>query len=204
MSQKTRIIIVAFMLSVIPLAASAGWFWNKQNKTVVEKNIIPAEKQIAELSAAGKETAEAKYKIVDACFSKKDVDCLMANQDNFWFTTTELNYLINTKSAKTKKPLVSDFNLSNENGYLVVSANAKKIIKGNISFNLKIEQENGKARLNLSKTKLFGFPVPGSWFSKPLTEALDKYLSFIYNDSRYQGFTFSNDNEIIKIRPEFK
>ncbi len=204
MPQKMRIIIVALILSSLPLSASAGWFWNKPEAPKKTIATTATENRAPELSDAEKEIAEAKYKIVDACFSKEDVDCLIANQDSFWYTESELNYLINAKSAKAKKPLVSDFNLGAENDYLKISADAKKIIKGKISFNLKLEQDGKKIKLNLSKTKLFGFPVPGSWIGKPLNEALDEYLSFIYKDSRYQGFSFSNSNGIIKIRPEFE
>lgn len=201
LNYKKFFIFIFLLFAVIPFSVSAGFFWNKP--TV--KTNTPAEIALPEeLSAAGKEVADAKYKILEESFEKKNIDLIIANQDSFWFTISELNYLFTEKSVKAKKPLLSDFNLTNENNSLKISANFKKIIKGKISFNLTVGQEENKIRLNLSKTRLSGFPIPGFLISRPLNESLDKYLSFLYNDSRYQGFTFSNNNEILKIYPKFK
>lgn len=200
-NRKKAFIFILLIIAAVPLSVSAGWFWNKPTA----KTNAPAEIVLpAELSTAGKEVADAKYRILEESFEKKNIDSVIANQDSFWFTAPELNYLFVDKSANAKKPLISSFHLSNENNSLKVSATFKKIIRGTISFNAEIEQENNKIRLNLSKTRLAGFPIPGSWLSKPLNNALDEYLSFLYNDNRYQGFTFSNNNGVIKIHPEFK
>lgn len=200
-NRKKAFIFILLIIAAVPLSVSAGWFWNKP----AAKTNAPVEIVLpAELSTAGKEVADAKYKILEESFEKKNVDSVIANQDSFWFTAPELNYLFVDKSANAKKPLISNFHLNNENDSLKISATFNKIIKGKISFNAEIEQENNKVRLNLSKTRLAGFPIPGSWLSKPLNNALDEYLSFLYNDNRYQGFTFSNSNGVIKIHPEFK
>lgn len=202
MFKNKKVFIIALVLvATIPLSVSAGWFWNKP---AAQKNISTITDQTVELSDAGKTTVDAKYKIWEDGFEKKNVDSVIANADNFWFTVPELNYLFASVGATVKKPLLSDFKLTDDNNVLSVSANFKKFLKGHVSFIVQISNENNKVKLNLSRARIFGIPVPGSWLSKPLNKGIDEYLAFLYNDSRYQGFSFSNENGIIKIRPEFK
>lgn len=198
---KKIFISLLIAVAAIPLSASASWFWNK---TTSPEKISVAVALPAELTTAEKEIADAKYKIWGDGFEKKNVDSVIANADSFWFTVPELNYLFTSKSAGVKKPLLSDFKLSDDNNVLIISANFKKFLKGHVSFITQISNENNKVKLNLSRARIFGIPIPGSWLSKPLNNGLNEYLAFLYNDSRYQGFTFSNDNWVIKIRPEFK
>jgi len=198
---KKIFISLLIAVAAVPLSASAGWFWNKP--ALPEKTSV-AVTLPAELTTAEKEITDAKYKIWGDGFEKKNVDSVIASADSFWFTVPELNYLFTSKSAGVKKPLLSDFKLTDDNNVLSISANFKKFLKGHVSFIAQVSNENNKVKLNLSRARIFGIPIPGSWLSKPLNNGIDEYLNFLYNDTRYQGFTFSNDNGIIKIRPEFK
>ena len=198
---KKIFISLLIAAAAVPLSASAGWFWNK---TALPEKTSVAVALPAELTTAEKEIADAKYKIWGDGFEKKNVDSVIASADSFWFTVPELNYLFTSKSAGVKKPLLSDFKLTDDNNVLSISANFKKFLKGHVSFIAQVSNENNKVKLNLSRARIFGIPIPGSWLSKPLNNGIDEYLNFLYNDTRYQGFTFSNDNGIIKIRPEFK
>jgi hypothetical protein len=202
MFKNKKFFIIALMLAAsIPLSVSASWFWGNSAN---QKNISTITNQTAELSDAGKTIADAKYKIWEAGFEKKNVDSVIANADTFWFTVPELNYLFASVGATVKKPLLSDFKLTDDNNILSVSATFKKFIQGKISFTTQIANDNNKIKLNISKARFFGIPVPSAWFSNPLNKGIDEYLAFLYKDSRYQGFSFSNENGIIKIRPEFK
>lgn len=198
---KKIFISLLIAAAAVPLSASAGWFWNKP--ALPEKTSV-AVALPAELTTAEKEVADAKYKVWGDGFEKKNVDSVIANADSFWFTVPELNYLFASVGATVKKPLLSDFKLTDDNNILSVSANFKKFLKGRVSFTLQVVNENNKVKLNLSRARIFGVPIPGSWLSKPLNNGIDEYLNFLYNDTRYQGSTFSNNNGIIKIRPEFK
>jgi len=202
MFKNKKVFISALILvAIIPLSVSASWFWNKPT---AQKNVSTITNQTTGLSGAEKTIADAKYKIWEDGFEKKNIDSVIANADNFWFTVPELNYLFASVSATVKKPLLSDFKLTDDNNILSVSANFKKFVRGHVSFTAQMTNDNNKVKLDLSKVRIFGLPVPSSWVSKPLNDGIDEYFAFIYNDSRYQGFTFSNDNGVLKIHPEFK
>ncbi|MFZ4631623.1 MAG: hypothetical protein ACOYL8_00255 [Patescibacteria group bacterium] len=199
MTQLKKILLLsAFILLIMPLSASAFWFWDKPAAKVETKIVTPA----AELSEAEKLSADAKYKIWNASFEKKDMNAVIANNNNFWFTTAELNYLFNSESGKAKTPLLSNFKLTNENNVLNVSADFKRILKGRFSFNFQLTDENNKIKLNISKTKIYGVPIPSSWVSGTIDRELDQYFSFLYKDSRYQGISLSSENNVLKLNLE--
>ena len=184
----------------VPLSASAFWFWDKPAAPTTTAVAL----QTAGLTPAEKTAADAKYKIWAASFEKGDVAAVIANQNMFWFTVPELNYIFASETGKVKEPVLTDFNLVDDGGTLNISANFQKIFKGHFSFSAKVVQENKKAHLSLSKLKLYGFPLPASWLSRPLNEAIDEYFSFLYKDTRFQDFTFSDLNGSLKLKPNFK
>ena len=205
-----KLLIILFLAALtIPLSASAGWFWNKKPaKTVPAPSATSAptvsSATISELNEIDKKIVDAKYKIWADSFEKENVELVIANQDKFFFTVPELNYLFNSEAKKYKKPFLTDFNLTiNQDGFNI-AANFQQIIKGRFSFNAKVVKENNKARLSISKVRLYGFPVPSSWLSNPLNKEIDKYFTFLYADNRYDGFSFTNNNGVLKLKPEFK
>ena len=201
---KKVLIILILTILVVPLSASAFWFWDKPIAKTDAIAISPAINYNTELTNAEKIIADSKYKLWYDGFEKKDVQSVIANQNNFWFNIAEINYLFNSENSKTKNPLLNNFKLTDEGGTLNVSADFKKIISGNFSFNVKIVNDGNKIKLDISKLRIYWFPLPASFISNPLNKSLDEYFSFLYNDNRYQGFSFSNDNGILKLKPEFK
>ena len=201
---KKAFIIFVLAILIIPLSASAFWFWDKPAAKVDAITISSASNSNTELTDAQKSLADSKYKLWEASFEKKDVQSTITNQNNFWFNIAEINYLFNGENSKTKNPLLNNFKLIDNGGTLAVSANFKKIISGNFSFNVQITSLDKKLRLNISKLRFYGFPVPTSFISGSLNKSLDEYFSFLYNDTRFQGFNFSNDNGLLKLKPEFK
>jgi hypothetical protein len=166
--------------------------------------ISPAINSSAELTDTEKILADSKYKLWYDSFEKKDVQSVITNQDNFWFNLAEINYLFNSENSKTKNPLLSNFKLTDNSGTLNVAADFKKIISGKFSFNVKIVNNGNKIKLDISQLRIYGFPLPAAFISGPLNKSLDEYFSFLYNDNRYQGFSFSGDSGILKLKPEFK
>lgn len=200
---KTKINFLATLLLaglIMPVAASAFWFWNKPAAPVASDKTPLA----AELTTAQKTQAEAKYKIWADSFEKRDVAAVIANQNMFWFTVPELNYIFAHETKKAKKPILTDFTLTDNDGLLSVSANFQQIVKGNFAFNAQIATSDKRATLNISKLKLYGLPVPAAWLSRPLNRAINEYFSFLYKDERYQGFSFSDNSGVLKLKPEFK
>jgi glycosidase len=200
MRQKLFIILMLAALAV-PLSASAFWFWDKPAKTAPSASTSAVS---PELTAAEKEIVAAKYKTWADSFEKNNIASVIANQDNFFFTAPELNYLFATETKKQKYPILTDFKLTIIGDVFNISANFKEIFTGHFSFQSQIINENNKAHLNLSKVRLYGFPIPSSWLSGPLNKAIDEYFAFLYADSRYNGFSFTSDNGILKFKPEFK
>ena len=200
--KKTANFFVLLLLIglVMPAAASAFWFWNKPTTPTTPDKTPVAE----ELTTTQKTQAEAKYKVWADSFEKRDVAAVIANQNMFWFTVPELNYIFAHETKKAKKPILTDFNLTDNNGLLSITANFQQIVKGHFTFNAQIVTSDKRGALNISKLRLYGLPVPATWLSKPLNRALNEYFSFLYKDERYQGFSFSDNNGVLKLKPEFK
>jgi hypothetical protein len=200
-NKKFLVLFILFIL-VIPFSASAGWFWNKpavKNTKQAAATVTPTE-----LSAGEKSFADAKYKLWDESFEKRNIEATIKNKDNFWFTISEINYLFNIESAKVKKPLMNNLTLAENNGFLNISADFNKIIKGHVSFSAQIGQNKNRLRLNLSRVRILDLPVPAYPIAKSFNNGFDEYFSFIYRDHRYQGFEFSNNNGVLKFNLKFK
>lgn len=185
---------------VLPASASAAWFWSKPAQTapVVSTPAAP------ELTAAEKDVVAAKYKTWADSFEKNSVTSVIANQDNFFFSAPELAYLFNSEARKLKKPVLTDFSLTINQNVLSIAANFKQIVSGHFSFDAKVINVGNRARLSISKVRLYGLPIPSSWLSNPLNKEIDKYFAFLYGDSRYNGFTFTSTDGVLKLKPEFK
>jgi len=191
------LIALLLVIMIAPLSASAFWFWDKPAAKTTET-------PVAELNKTQQEAVAVRYKLWAASFEKRNIETVIANQDNFWFTVPELNYLFASETKKQKNPIVTDLKLNSADGVLNISANFKQIFPGRFSFQAQVVNDNDKAHLNLSQVKLYGWTVPSSWLNKPLNKTLDEYFSFLYNDKRYAGFTFSDTNGVLKLKPEFK
>jgi len=191
------VVVISLFLVVPKTVAAFWWFSQKKNATVT----IPV---LSGLSDQDKLRAEAKYKIFDEAFEKNNIEVVIANQDKFLFTIAELNYLFTIESKKAKNPTLTNVDLTSDNGNINVAADFHKFINGRFSFITKIVSVDNKIRLQLSTVKLYGFRIPASWLEGPVNNTLDDYFSFLYNDNRYQGFTFSNDNNLIQFKPVFK
>ena len=191
------VIIISLFLVVPKTAAAFWWFGQKKVDKIVET-------PIQTLSDQDKLKAEAKYKIFDEAFEKKNIEVAIANQNNFSFTIAELNYLFTTESKKAKNPTLTNVSLTSDNGNINVAADFHKFINGRFSFIAKIISVDNKIRLQLSYVKLYGVRIPASWLEGPANKSSDEYFSFLYSDKRYQGFTFTSDNNLLQIKPEFK
>jgi hypothetical protein len=198
MNKKFLILLLAVVM-IIPLSASAGWFWDKPAPTAA-----PAAESAPELNKVAPDEVAAKYKLWADSFAKRNVEAVIANQNNFWFTIPELNYLFASETKKQKNPVLTDFKLTANNDTFNIAANFRQIVPGRFSFMAKVVKENNKAHLSLSQIRLYGWPIPASWVSKPLNKAIDEYFAFLYADSRYNGFTFSATDGVLKLKPEFK
>lgn len=190
-------ILLAIFLA--PLSAGAFWPWNKKS---AEQNIpVITESSLSEPAQA---IAEAKYRLFENSFEKKDIEAVITNQHSFWFTINELTYLFNKESAAAKKPLLKNLTLSSENGALKVSAEFQRVLKGKLSFILKPQVVDARLYTEIEKARLYGIPVPSAWISRPFNRELDSYLNFLYQDERYQGTDINIDDEMVKINLSFK
>lgn len=194
------ILLAAFLA---PLSAGAFWPWNK-NKTEQRVKIDNPVVIETGLSESGKIFADAKYRLFEKGFEKKDVEAVIANQSSLWFTSNEIMYLFEKQSASAKKPLLKNlaFNIKEET--LNISADFQKIIKGKLSFTAKLKTEGAHLRVDVEKARLYNMPVPSSWVSRSFNRELDAYLKFLYQDPRYQGAEITIKNDIVKINFKFK
>lgn len=190
---------VLLAILFVPLSTKAFWPWNK--KTVEQKTLATTESRLSEPTKA---VAEAKYRLFENSFEKKDVEAVIANQNSFWFTIDELTYLFNKESISAKKPLLKNLVLSPENDALKVSAEFQRVVKGQFSFILKPKITNTRLHTEVEKAKLYGIPIPSSWISRAFNRELDNYLGFLYQDERYQGVDININAEMIKINLSFK
>lgn len=198
--KKGTLFIIIISMLIIPASVNAFWPWTK-NKT--EKKVVELQEKI-ELSEADKSLAGAKYKIWEDGFEKKNVNEIIANRNNYVISVSGLNYLFNSENDKAKNPLLNNFKLQVNDSLLNVSADFKKHIRGSFSFSAQVEDVDNKIRLNLSKVKLYGIPLPGSLVSRPINKALDEYFEFLYEDERYQGFDFISNEDLLQLKFNFE
>ena len=210
-NSKKLLIISGLILLVAPLTVDAFWPFSKaknkdQNDTQLKAQTVVVQTQAAvsgELSASGRTLADSKYKLWENSFEKKDVDTIITNKNNFWFTLSEITYLFNQENSKAKNPFLNNLELSTTGSSLKAAADFKKFIRGRASFTAKVKNEDNKIKLEIEKLRLYGIPVPASWASNPLNEAINNYFNFLYQDERYQGFDFSISGDIIKLDLKF-
>ena len=201
MSYKISLAVLFLVIGLsfaIPKTASAFWWFNQkkaETPIVINNN---------SLNDQAKLNTDSKYNIWVACFEKKNVDLIIANTDKFSFTIDELNYLFDTVGKTIKNPTINNVSLTSSNGNINVSANFHKFISGRFSFIAKVVSVDNKIRLELSYVKLYGINIPAKWLAEPVNKALDEYFSFLYSDSRYQGFSFVVQNNLLQLKPEFK
>jgi hypothetical protein len=197
MKNKIIFVLVVFiLLSVLPIKTSAFW-WFGQKKSVATTTIITT------LSDQDKINLSNKYKNWETAFEKKNIDTVIANKDKFYFTVTEINYLFDTVSKTVKNPTLTNVSVTSSNSNINVSANFHKFISGHFSFVANIVSVENKIRLKLSYVKLYGISIPTKWLEEPINKELDKYFSFLYQDKRYQGFTFVITDNLLQLKPNF-
>jgi hypothetical protein len=206
---KKIFLLVAVLCLVFPLSTKAFWPWSKNKTsqapaTAVEQKTANEAISPKELSASAKILANNKYKLFEDSFEKKDVEKIIANKNNFWFSISELNYLFNTISSQAKNPVLNNLQLESEGSILKVSADFKKFIRGRASFNVSLANRGERLNLNIDRARLYGLPVPSRLISNPLNKALDDYFNFLYEDERYQGYAFSVRNEVLKLDLNFR
>ena len=185
---------------IIPKTASAFW-WLGQRKTVPAIKISSSTDSIS--NNQDKINLAAKYKTWHDTFENKNIESAIVNQNNFSFTIPEINYLLKTGSENAKKPVLTGASVTVSDGNINVAAIFHKFISGRLSFVTKVVSVDKKIRLQLSAVRLFGFLIPTSWLEGPINDALDDYFSFLYKDSRYQGFTFISNDEQLQLRLNF-
>lgn len=197
-SKIFKTILVALILIATPLTASAFWPFAKK---VTPKSEVALNDSFTE---ADKEIAKNKYKIWERAFEEKNVDVAINNQNNFSYSVKEINYLIEEVSKSAKKPTFTNAKLDVNGSTINVSATFHKIIKGRFSFNAQVISVDNKVRLSFNNVKLYGISFPTKWFASQINKALDDYFSFLYKDSRYQGFSFSVEEDVLTLKPIFK
>jgi len=179
-------------------SAQAGWLsWDKKN--------MPPEKVVSdELSDAGKQAAAAKYALWYQAFEKGELDAIASGRGNFRFTLAELKYIMATESAKVKKPLFTNFDIKDNQGQPAITADFHRFVRGRLSFSFTVTSVNDKAKIKVGRARIFGLPVPSSWLENPFNKALDEYFAKLYKDPRYQGFSFSYQDEVMEITIKMK
>ena len=192
MKYKIILLLLFFgLVLALPKQTSAFWWFSK---TKVATTTV---------ATTLNDQATAKYKIWESAFEKKNVDLVIANQNNFSFTISELNYLFETEVKTIKSPTLTDVSLNSSNGNINVAANFHKFISGRFSFIAKVVSVDNKIRLKLSYVKFYGFSVPTNWLEDPVNKELDKYFAFLYKDARYKGFTFNANDNLLQLKPNF-
>jgi len=212
MTNFKKFVLVTIALSLIfPAYALAFWPWSKDQspnqsseKIDINQSSKSAINQTPDLTIAAKAIADAKYKLWENSFEKKNVEEVIANQNNFWFTAAELTYLFNNENAKSKKPFLSNLELQIDDDSLKINTNFKKFIRGKASFIAKIKSNNQRLQLAINKAKLYGFSVPSSLIANPLNKEIDKYLDFLYKNDRYQGLEVFFKDDVIGLNLYFK
>ncbi|MFA5886603.1 MAG: hypothetical protein WC863_02355 [Patescibacteria group bacterium] len=197
------LIIITSILWFQAPPATAFWpFSRTKTETVTEQK--PINRPTDELNDFAKDRATAKYKIWADSFEKANLNLVIANQEKFSFTTAEINYIFASETKKAKNPILTNFRLTSSQENLNIAGDFHKIVSGRFSFIARVISVDKKAHLALSAVKLYGIPIPNKWLADPLNRALDEYFSFLYRDSRYQGFSFLNKDNVLQFKPEFK
>lgn len=199
MKNKFVLLLLFFILIVaLPRQTSAfGWFGQKKTETAVVTTTPQA------LSESEKTNVATKYKLWFDAFEKKNVEAVITNQNKFVFTILEINYLLETESKNVKNPSLTGASITSSNGNINVAVIFHKFISGRFSFVAKVILVENKIRLQLSYVKIYGISIPTSWLEGPVNTAMDEYFSFLYNDSRYKGFTFIAQDNLLQLKPNF-
>ena len=77
---KIFFILIVLAVLILPLSASAFWFFDKP----ATKITTPINN--SDLSSAEKSITDAKYKIWYDSFEKKDIQAVITNQKNYYFS----------------------------------------------------------------------------------------------------------------------
>jgi hypothetical protein len=197
MFKKIVVILVAVAL-IVPTAASAfwGWPWFKSAPVVTVSPVGLTEVQ--------KQAADQKYQLWTESFDQEQVDKVIANRSQFRFSPAEISYLFANQGSKLAKPLASNVVIVPAGSAWKVSGDIHKFISGQLSFTAQILTVNNRLRIFASEGRYLGIPVPISFVDNFLNGQLDKYFSFLYNDSRYKNISVANDNGEIVLNLEFK
>ena len=195
MFKKFFVPILALII-LIPLSANAWSLWKRKTANPIVKP--------AELSIEAKQATDNKYSLWQKIFDKSDIEGIIANKDNLYFTEGEISYLLASESVKAKKPLATNITVALNNDSIKVNADFHKIVKGPIYFEGKIKVVDKKLRVEIAKVKYYSIPMPAAWGNSIITKELDKYLAFIYNDKRYQGLEMIMVDKMVRAKPDFK
>lgn len=197
-----RVLLIVVLVLLVPVSAKA-FFWSNWLK----KSIPPVATPVVapQLSSdLEKKIVASKYSIWQKSFEKRNIKEVMANRDRFTFTQTELNYLLNSESAKAKKPLATGYDLVVMADRIKVSADFKKVLVGRVYLELQPTVQDKKIKINIIKARYKNIPVPAGLFNDQLSKELDKFFSFMYNADNYQGLNLKMGDGTISLIPEFK
>lgn len=143
-----------------------------------------------------------KFQKWQESFDKADVGKVMENKDYFSFTEEELNYLFNSESQKAEKPFAVDFKITLNDNFLKFQATFKKVLKGKIYIEARPLED--KLGFRVLKAKYYGIRVPAKWIERALNREVDKYFSFLYQDSRFKSAEATTKDKTAKLLLEFK
>lgn len=199
MKNKLILLLLFFVLvAALPSKTSAFWWFGQKKTETATVKVVPKV-----LTETEKINTAAKYKLWSDAFEKKNIDAVVTNQNQFVFTIPEINYLLETESKNVKNPSLTGASITSSNGNINVSATFHKFISGRFSFVAKVISVENKIRLQLSYVKFYGISIPTSWLEGPVNTAMDDYFSFLYKDKRYQGFTFTAQDNLLQLKPNF-
>lgn len=176
---KKFLIIIVLLFLIVPIAAHAFSLSDIFSFLKKEDKIIEAE---PEPNPAITVLAEEKYKIWKDAFENKDIEIVMSNVSNLFFSEGELNYLIEKRLKDMKYPPAKEVKVFLKEGLIKIRGISKiKFFKGSFELNIKPVQKERRIVLEVKKARFKKFYFPSFVASILLKKEMDDTMAFLYS-----------------------
>jgi|GEM_PF-6559090 hypothetical protein len=204
--KKFLFILIALAIFV-PAAAYAFSFHDVVNfgKSLIRQEPQPTPEEVdngfidqeAGLFSYSAQTKYAKWK--DA-YDKKDINLVLGDSRNLYFTDSEISYLIAQELSAIENPPARDVNISFSDNLIKISGiSMLKNFYGKFYLEAKIVNNEGRINLSVSRARYKNFYFPSLLAQIVLRNKLQAAIDFLYSDIDHQNLSVAIGNGFIQL-----
>lgn len=203
-----KILIIFVALAVLaPAAAHAFSFVDVINfgKRLIHKDVQPAPAEVKKETAApslrfSSLTAEKKQANWKSAFEKKNIESIIQDSRNLYFTDAEINYVIAEELTDVDNPPAKDVTVSFSDNLIKVSGySLLKNFNGQFNLEAKITKTDKRIAFQVTRARFHNFYFPAFIAQAFLRNELNKMIEFLYSSPDYQNLTVTVGNGFIEL-----